>query len=216
MLNGDFMKLETAFQSLGGKVLVASPYISDQNFEQSLVYICMHDENGAVGVIINQRIGRIAEADLNNYIKDFQSLVVKKNRLTSQQMERLYSPSRRRNYPVLFGGPVYSDKIVVLSLTKEQEKSFAENQHLTLYTDIVAFLKEYISGKSHSKLLFAKGIAAWNPSQLEEEVSENNWFVVPASIDLLFSQRSKSKWEDLIKKFGIEKYHNLVGYSGTA
>ncbi|MDJ1304844.1 MAG: YqgE/AlgH family protein [Candidatus Midichloria sp.] len=216
MLNGDFMKLETAFQSLEGKILVASPYINDQNFEQSLVYICMHDENGAVGVIINQRIGRIAEVDLNNYIKDFQNLVVKKNRLTSQQMERLYSPSKRRNYPVLFGGPVYSDKIVVLSLTKEQEKSFAENQHLTLYTDMVTFLKEYISGKSHSKLLFAKGIAAWNPSQLEEEVSENNWFVVPASIDLLFSQRSKSKWEDLIKKFGIEKYHNLVGYSGTA
>lgn len=216
MLNGDFMKLETAFQSLEGKILVASPYINDQNFEQSLVYICMHDENGAVGVIINQRIGRIAEVDLNNYIKDFQNLVVKKNRLTSQQMERLYSPSKRRIYPVLFGGPVYSDKIVVLSLTKEQEKSFAENQHLTLYADMVTFLKEYISGKSHSKLLFAKGIAAWNPSQLEEEVSENNWFVVPASIDLLFSQRSKSKWEDLIKKFGIEKYHNLVGYSGTA
>ncbi|CAG7592892.1 hypothetical protein MHYMCMPSP_01199 [Hyalomma marginatum] len=216
MLNGDFMKLETAFQSLEGKILVASPYINDQNFEQSLVYICMHDENGAVGVIINQRIGRIAEVDLNNYIKDFQNLVVKKNKLTTQQVERLYSPSKRRNYPVLFGGPVYSDKIVVLSLTKEQEKSFAKNQHLTLYTDMVSFLKEYVSGKSHSKLLFAKGIAAWNPSQLEEEVSENNWFVVPASIDLLFSQRSKSKWEDLIKKFGIKKYHNLVGYSGTA
>ncbi|MDJ1407063.1 MAG: YqgE/AlgH family protein [Candidatus Midichloria sp.] len=211
------MKLETAFQSLEGKILVASPYINDQNFEQSLVYICMHDENGAVGVIINQRIGRIAEVDLNSYIKDFQNLVVKKNKLTTQQVERLYSPSKRRNYPVLFGGPVYSDKIVVLSLTKEQEKSFAKNQHLTLYTDMVTFLKEYVSGKkSHSKLLFAKGIAAWNPSQLEEEVSENNWFVVPASIDLLFSQRSKSKWGDLIKKFGIKKYHNLVGYSGTA
>ncbi|WHQ46810.1 MAG: YqgE/AlgH family protein [Candidatus Midichloria sp.] len=210
------MKLGTTFQSLEGKILVASPHINDQNFEQSLVYVCVHDENGAVGIIINQRIGKIAEVDLNNYIKDFQNLVVKKNKFTNQQMEKLHSSSKKKNYPVLFGGPVYSDKIVVLSLAKEQEKSFAENQHITLYTDIVSFLKEYIAGKNHSKLLFAKGVAAWSQSQLEEEVSENHWFVVPASVDLLFSQRSKSKWGDIIKKFGIENYHNLVGYSGTA
>ena len=212
------MKLKTSFQSLEGKILVASPHINDQNFEQSLIYVCMHDENGAVGVIINQRIGKIAEIDLNNYIRDFQSIIVKKGKSNIKITDKSgnIKGKNTKNYPVLFGGPVYSDRIVVLSLTKEQEKSFTERQNLTLYTDMVTFLKEYVGGKNYKKILFAKGIAAWNPAQLEEEISENNWFVVPASVDLLFSQRSKSKWESIIKNLGINNYYNLVGYSGKA
>ena len=212
------MKFKTLLQSLEGKILVASPHINDQNFEQSLIYVCMHDENGAVGVIINQRIGKIAEVDLNNYIKDFQNLIIKRSKSNNKTTDKLDNIKNRntKNYPVLFGGPVYSDRIVVLSLTKEQEESFSEHQNLTLYTDMVTFLKEYVGGKNYRKILFAKGIAAWNPSQLEEEISENNWFVVPASVDLLFSQRSKSKWENIIKDLGINNYYNLVSYSGKA
>ena len=211
------MKVKAPFQSLEGKILVASPHINDQNFDQALIYVCMHDENGAVGVIINQRIGKIAEVDLNNYIKDFKNIIIQKsksNKIT-EKMGDAKSKSAK-HYPVLFGGPVYSDRIVILSLTKEQEKSFAEQQNLTLYTDMVTFVKEYAGGKNYKKILFAKGIAAWSPSQLEEEISESNWFVVPASLDLLFSQRAKSKWESIIKELGINNYSNLVNYSGQA
>jgi len=207
------MKMNHFIQSLEGKVLVASPHINDQNFGQSLVYICMHDENGAVGVIINHKIGKIAEVDLNNYIRDCKNIVSKKDKYNDSAKFNKSSKTLK-NYPVLFGGPVYSDKIVVLSLTKEQEKNFYDRQTLTLYTDMIAFLEEYVDSSSQRKLLFAKGIAAWNPSQLEDEVNKSNWFVVPASVDLLFSQRSKSKWENIIKKFGIINYHNLVNYSG--
>jgi putative transcriptional regulator len=221
MLSGSFRNMEEGnmFNSLEGKVLVASPHINDENFEHSLVYICVHDEHGAIGIIINQKIGKITDIDLKNYVKNFGDIIISqekslKKKRNTKQSDAMKSKNKK-DYPVVFGGPVYSDKIVVLSLNKEQEKNFCIQRNLTYYSDIASFFKEYISGKkNHNKLLFAKGIAAWNPSQLEEEINQSHWFVVPASTELLFSQPSRSKWRNVIRELGISEYYKLVIYSG--
>lgn len=210
------MDFGQTFSSLEGKILVASPHMSDPNFEQSLVYICMHDDNGAVGIIINQKIGKISGGDLNKYIGYFHNLIADTKVKKKSASKPLRSSVISKNYPVLFGGPVYSDKMVILSLTKLQEKSFTENQNITMYTDMVSFLREYIKGKEHGKLLFAKGVTAWSPTQLEQEIQDNDWFIIPASVDLLFSQRAKFKWGNVIKDLGINNYSNLVSFSGRA
>lgn len=199
------------FFSLEGKVLVASPNLGDDNFERTLIYICIHDKNGAIGVILNQCIGNISETDLLQHIHPMGKVDV----AASNKIEHIKA-LKEKKFPILFGGPLYTDKIVVLSMNKAQEKVFAQQQSLTLYTDVKLFLDEYITSKKPKKLLFAKGIAAWESNQLESELMENSWFVVPPSVDLLFSQKSKTKWNSVIKELGFHTLHNLVGYSGNA
>ena len=206
---------KTLFTSLEGRILVASPTIGDPIFGQSLVYICVHDENGAIGVIINNKVGIISDTDLKSYISEVSKIFSQPLQLKKKIKEPITDSNSRKKYPVLIGGPAFPDRIVVLSLSKEQEKSFELNQNLTFYTDMVTFLKDYFNdGVKHNKLLFAKGIAAWDATQLDAEVRDNNWFVIPASIDLLFSQKQKSKWDNIIKNMGLSRFHNLVSYSG--
>ena len=210
-------KNKMPFASLEGKILVASPTIGDPIFGQALVYICMHDENGAIGVIINNKVGTISDGDLKSYITEVSKIFSKtfKAKGKSKNQEQVSQIVSKKNYPVLLGGPAFSDRIVVLSLSKEQEQFFDTKQHLTFYTDMVTFLKDYFNDNiQQNKLLFAKGIAAWDSAQLDSEVSDNNWFVVPASVDLLFSQKQRSKWNNIIKNMGLSKFYNLVSYSG--
>lgn len=199
------------FFSLEGKILVASPNLGDGNFERTLIYICMHDINGAIGVILNQSIGNISEADLLKYVH-----ATSKAKAAGEDIIDIKKSIKDKKFPILFGGPLYTDKIVVLSMNKAQEKDFDLQQSLTLYTDVKLFLDEYITKKKPKKLLFAKGIAAWDSNQLETELMENSWFVVPPSVDLLFSQKSKNKWDSVIKQLGLHNPHNLVSYIGHA
>lgn len=198
MYNDSFDQQNTQFNSFEGKLLVASPHLGDQYFERALVYICAHDVNGAIGIIINQKIGTISSQDLIKYTNS------------------KFKENTNKKFTVLFGGPVYSDKVVVLSLSKEQQNTISVQHGVTLYTDINMFLKDYSAGKLKTKFIFAKGVATWDSRQLETEIAENSWFVTPASIDILFSQRIKHKWDIIIKELGVNNLHSLVCYSGNA
>lgn len=189
---------EQGFNCMEGKLLVASPNLDDNCFEKSLVYLCAHDKDGAIGVIINHKIGAITAQELAKFAK-IQS-----------------KGSIDKKFPVLFGGPVYTDKVVVLCMNKHKEKILRQHQGVTLYTDLEHFLHEYSKGHLQEKLLFAKGVAIWESGQLEAEVESNAWFLVPTTADFLFSQRIKDKWSAIMRDLGVESFHNLVCYSGNA
>lgn len=202
MNNGiSFLKNDlTDFKSLEGKMLVASPHMSDPFFEKSLVYICAHDENGIIGLIINQQIGTVSIVDML------------KNSGNNKKLKTL-----NKKYPVLFGGPVNSDLIVALSLTKTQEVSFNEHRRADMHADAGSFLQDVLRGKNKpSKLILAKGVSAWDADQLESEISDNAWFIIDPSLSLLFSQRIKRKWDSVIKELGVNNLNYLVHYSGNA
>lgn len=185
-----------AFDSLEGRILVAVKS-DDGCFEKSLVYICAHDENGAIGIIINQRIGSLS---LKDAIK-FDTPISKKH---------------EKAFPVVFGGPVESSRFVILSLSKEQKKRFDINKAITVHTDCDGYLSNYVSANSSDKFLVAKGIAAWDANQLEQEVADNSWLIADPNVDIIFSQRIKNKWDRMVKQLGVSDLSNLVNYSGEA
>lgn len=201
-----------SFESLEGKLLVASPHVTDPHFERSVVYICVHDDDDVIGVVVNHCIGRILENELKEYLRALDKNFTNKS---TQDIKDIAPKKtvRKKNYPVLLGGPAYTERVVVLSLNKEQEKKFAEEQALTLYTDLSSFLKEYNKGKT-AKLLFAKGLAVWHYQQLEQEIKNSDWILLPASLEILFAQKIQHKWEYLIKNIGISHLHNFVSYAG--
>ena len=187
-------------RSLEGKMLVASPHMNDPFFEKSLVYICAHDDNGIIGIIVNQQIGMVSIVDML------------KNSGNNKKPKAI-----NKKYPVLFGGPVNSDLIVALSLTKTQEVSFSEHRRADMNADAGTFLQDVIHGKNKpSKLILAKGVSAWDADQLESEISENAWFVIDPSLQMLFSQRIKHKWDTVMKGLGVSNMNYLVHYSGNA
>lgn len=198
MITNDFFENSKGFQSLEGKMLIASRLSDESCFGKSIIYLCAHDENGAIGVIVNNRIGSL---NLKDAIK-FDSHRYKKYDKT---------------FPVVFGGPVESSRFIILSLEKSKGTfSNIMNNNITMHIDCDHFLNNYVSAKSDDKFLVAKGIAAWEASQLESEIAENSWIIAEADPDIIFSQRIKNKWDRMIKNIGVKDLSNLVSYTGDA
>jgi putative transcriptional regulator len=186
------------FNSLEGKILVASPKLGDRFFEKSLIYIFMHDKNGALGVILNHEIGSVSNHEL---LKLFDKNVEK------VKIEKL---------PIVFGGPVNSERIIALSIDKQQEKQFNTLQSIVLHTDIQNFVKNFIIKNNKAKFLLARGVSAWDSSQLENEIEENSWFIIQPKLDLIFSHEMKNKWSFAIEELGIKNFAYIAPYSGNA
>ena len=186
------------FSSLEGKILMASPRLEDRFFEKSLIYIFMHDKNGAFGVILNHEIGSVSNHEL---LKLFDKNINK------VKVERL---------PIVFGGPVNTERIIALSIDKQREKQFSSLQSIVLHTDIQNFVKNFIIKNNKSKFLLARGISAWDSSQLEDEIAENSWFIIQPNIDLIFSHEMKNKWSFAIEELGIKNSTHIAPYSGNA
>ena len=182
------------FNSLEGKILVASPKLGDRFFEKSLIYIFMHDKNGALGVILNHEIGSVS----------------------NHELLKLFDKNVEKVKPIVFGGPVNSERIIALSIDKQQEKQFSTLQSIVLHTDIQNFVKNFIIKNNKAKFLLARGVSAWDSSQLENEIAENSWFIIQPKLDLIFSHEMKNKWSFAIEELGIKNSAYIAPYSGNA
>lgn len=193
----DLMNYIDREASLEGKILIASPHLEDPYFSRTIVYICAHDETGAVGVIVNHRLGMLSLHDLMLF-QDVKTGLDKKK------------------FPLLFGGPVNTDMLIALSM-KGTTPLKRKSQDITIHMDVQKFFKDRAKKKTLSQKFFlVKGVSAWDSQQLEEEIADNYWFVLPATAEMIFSGKGKDNWPDLIKKLGILKSYELVSYSGNA
>lgn len=194
----NFFEEDKQHESLEGKLLVASPHIEDPYFSKSIIYVCAHDESGAIGLIVNQKIGTVSSKDL------FLGVM------------KAHEMPKSRNIPLMFGGPINTDMLLILSKKKDDEKSLI-TQSFTVHTDIIAFLQHQENKKNEmEKFILTKGVSAWDSQQLEEEVESNDWLVVEPTTDLVFPSGRMNTWKVIIKNIGIIKPHKLVHYSGSA
>lgn len=187
-----------AGNELAGKVLIATPNMNDSIFEKAVVFICAHDKEGTLGVVINKKVGGFTTQDVCDKFG----------------IERKAKTNKK--YPVLDGGPVDNEKLFILSATVEQEKKFDKKPVLTLYTNSDAFIKDIVTGKIKQKFLACRGFSSWGPGQLLGEVNEGSWFISNISIKDVFSGKLENLWMDMIKKFGVENPRMIVPYSGNA
>ncbi|HVZ29289.1 MAG TPA: YqgE/AlgH family protein [Asticcacaulis sp.] len=198
--------------SYQGSLLVAMPGLNGDEFAHSVVYVCRHDENHAMGLILNQPIVGL----------DF-GIMLKELGIGPGQPQPSASLEHKKIYR---GGPVQNDRGFVLhsldySLDDatlplggpyQERDGEPEGVGLTASRDILVDLSK---GEGPARTLIALGYAGWGPGQLEDEIGQNAWLVAPASQELLFDGAPETLWSRALANLGIEAGH-LSGSVGTA
>jgi len=189
---------------MDGQLLIAMPVMSDPRFARSVIYVCAHSEDGAMGLVINQRAAHISFPDL------LQRLGI----VPSGPEEGLADDVRSMSIHV--GGPVETGRGFVLHssdyFANDSTLPIEEGVCLTATIDI---LKAIASGHGPNRAILALGYAGWSPGQLESEIQANGWLNCPADPDLIFDPDLDAKYVRALAKIGIDPSH-LVNDSGHA
>ncbi|HTJ62627.1 MAG TPA: YqgE/AlgH family protein [Alphaproteobacteria bacterium] len=188
----DSLPSATAPTWLAGQLLIAMPGMEDPRFGRTVVYMCAHNAEGAMGLIVNRTLGEVRFADLMG------------------ELGIRGQVSRHR--PVHFGGPVDSSRGFVLHSTdfqSDQTLVIGDDVALTATRDI---LQAIVAGNGPARALFALGYAKWSPGQLDSEIQQNAWLTAPAERAILFDRELETKWERAIALLGF----NLAMLSGEA
>jgi putative transcriptional regulator len=177
---------------LDGQMLIAMPTMRDERFTRSVIYVCAHSSEGAMGIVVNQPASNI----------NFPDLLVQLEVIPAADLIQL--PRRAGTVKVLKGGPVETGRGFVL----HSADFFIENSTLPIdegicLTATLDILKAIARGNGPASALLALGYAGWAPGQLENEIQENGWLHCPADPDLIFGQETELKYENALKKIGI-------------
>jgi putative transcriptional regulator len=182
----------TARGFLDGQMLIASPGMEDDRFARSVVYICAHSSEGAMGIVVNRPVGGIS----------FPDLLVKLDIIPANEVIQL--PSSAGGVTVLKGGPVETERGFVLHsadfFIKDSTLSIDDGICLTATLDI---LKAIARGAGPANAILALGYAGWAPGQLENEMQNNGWLHCSADRDLIFDNESDTKYARAMEKIGI-------------
>ncbi|MEK9660753.1 MAG: YqgE/AlgH family protein [Alphaproteobacteria bacterium] len=181
---------------LEGQLLIAMPAMTDERFERAVIYMCAHNEEGAMGLIVNKVLESISFDEL----------------LSQLDIEPAQSDTVPR---IHFGGPVESGRGFVLhSADYMQDSSIAVDDNTAL-TATIDILRDLAAGGGPKQKLLAIGYAGWGPGQLESEIHENAWLHAPVTEELLFGGDDESKWNRALKSLGVD-VSLLSGTAGRA
>jgi putative transcriptional regulator len=178
---------------LDGQLLVAMPGMTDQRFARSVIYLCAHSEEGAMGIVVNQPAR----------VKNFPDLLVQLQVIAPQ--ERISLPRGAEEIQVLSGGPVQTDRGFVL----HSPDFFLDNSTLPIddgvsLTATIDILRAIAAGEGPDRALLALGYAGWDAGQLEEEIQRNGWLHCPADPALLFDRDLNGKYTRALRSIGID------------
>ena len=178
---------------LEGQLLVAMPGMTDQRFARSVIYLCAHSKEGAMGIVVNQKARRVT----------FSDLLVQLEVINEQEVIRL--PKRAGGVQVLKGGPVDTQRGFVLHSSDYhvEETTMAIDKTVSL-TATVDILRAIAQGVGPYQAVLALGYAGWSPGQLEREIQQNGWLSCEADNDLIFGSDLESKYGRAMRKIGID------------
>lgn len=178
---------------LDGQMLVAMPGMLDDRFQRTVIYLCAHSAEGAMGIVLNR-----PAADLS-----FSELLVQLEIVPAADEIRL--PQRLERMSVLMGGPVETSRGFVLHtpdfFIDESTLPIDDEVCLTATIDI---LRAIARGKGPESAVLALGYAGWSPGQLESEIQANGWLNCPADPSLVFGSALDGKYELALRKIGID------------
>ncbi len=160
------------------------PNLHDPYFYQSVTLICEHNEQGAMGIVINQPMGI-----------PFRELLT--------QLEINYSPELAEP-SILMGGPVHEQAGFILHTAEGQwESSIRINDFLSL-TSSKDILTAMGAGKGPKKANLLLGYAGWGAGQLEDEIISNSWLTAPVTNEILFDIPAEKRWSAAAKSIGVD------------
>ncbi|MFT4580559.1 MAG: putative transcriptional regulator [Gammaproteobacteria bacterium] len=164
--------------------LIAMPSLNDPNFSNTVTYLCAHNDEGAMGIVINRPL----EMELSEVF---------------QQMNIEFGLSDADKQPVYLGGPVHRDRgFVIHHPATKWESSIQVTNELAVSTsrDI---LEAIGAGTGPRESLVALGYAGWGAGQLEQEMSQNSWLSGPASLEIIFSTPAELRWQRAAEQMGV-------------
>ncbi len=170
---------------LEGRCLIAMPTMGDERFARTLVYMCAHNEDGAMGLVVNKPLDDLSFSDL----------------LTQLGIDQGPAADQIKLH---FGGPVETGRGFVLhsdDYSNEGTLPIAEGVSLTATIDV---LQAMAHGSGPRKCLLALGYAGWAPGQLDSEIQHNGWLTCEADDDLIFGFNLEAKWNKALGKIGID------------
>jgi putative transcriptional regulator len=182
--------------SLAGHLLIATPVVQESCFARSVIYMCAHNEAGAMGMIINYPVESVDIKEI------FSQLAIDGNPLG-------------RTFPIHFGGPVESNRGFVLHSDEYATEGSLIRQDGIAVTASVSVLKELAQGNGPAQGMLVLGYAGWSPGQLESEIETGSWIVVPASKQLVFETDNETKWNVAVSSLGFDMghYSTVVGHA---
>jgi putative transcriptional regulator len=181
---------------LTGQLLVAMPGMPDPRFARTVIYMCAHSAEGAMGLVINRLMESLSFDELLQQIG-------------------LEDELCQRQIRVHTGGPVESGRGFVLHSAEFMEEGSMRIDETMALTASVDILRAVIAGGGPRDCLLALGYSGWGPGQLESEIHGNGWLNVPADRALIFDDELGTKWERAIAKIGVD-FSMLSGDAGRA
>lgn len=184
--------------TLAGKILISTPHIGDPRFEKAVIFICAHDENGAMGLMINKPLTNLNLSEL------------------LEQLKLDVPPEKEIRIPVYMGGPLEPEKGFLLhsSMYNTQDSTVVGSSFGVSGTldSLSRFSKE---GNIPSDVIFALGYAGWGETQLQDEIRDGAWLLVDATPDLVFDTKSIDLWDASMAHLGVNPAL-LTGVVGKA
>lgn len=183
---------EASGSYLDGQLLIAMPVMEDERFARSVIYVCAHSSEGAMGIIVNRPAGSI----------DFPELLVQLDII--KKTDQIKLPENAESMKVLKGGPVETGRGFVL----HSSDFFIEDATLPIdegicLTATVDILRAIAKGGGPKHAILALGYAGWAPGQLETEIQDNGWLHCAADEDLIFGSDIEEKYLRALRKIGI-------------
>jgi putative transcriptional regulator len=173
--------------TLSGKLLVAMPGLDDPRFHRAVIFMCAHDEKGAMGLVINHTLPGL----------EFKNLVEQLEIPSDTTVKNLYAP-------VMAGGPVENARGFILHSPEFRQKDTVAIGDLYAITGTIEAMKAVATGHGPEHLLFILGYAGWGAGQLDREIQDNSWLVADADPDIIFRARPEEKWELSVQKMGVD------------
>ena len=176
-----------AFQSLSNQFLIAMPELEDPNFSRTVTLICQHDENGALGVIINRTVDSLS---INDVLDQFS--------LPKQEFGRI------GHQPIYVGGPVHNELGLVLHRgLGDWQSTLKVGSQLGLTSS-----RDVLEAIAHSggpdDCLLVLGYAGWGAGQLDFEIRQNAWLTVPADPRIIFEVEVEQRWTQAAASLGVD------------
>jgi putative transcriptional regulator len=182
--------------NLTNHFLIAMPNMADPNFSKTLTYVCEHNDQGALGVVVNRPIDMTVRGLFE--------------RLSLSLKDRQFADA-----PIYFGGPVQTDRGFVLHLPAGNWQSTLRVRDALGLTTSKDILEAVGRGEGPSKLLVTLGYAGWSAGQLEHELSQNAWLTVEARDAIIFDLPAEERLAAAMELLGID-YARLADGAGHA
>lgn len=178
--------MEQDVTSLDGQLLIAMPGMGDPRFEKSVIFLCAHSEEGALGLIVNKPSREIRFSNL------------------LEQLD-LETSGAQQDIRVHVGGPVENERGFVLHSSDYAAEAatlrVSDKFGMTATLDV---LEDIAKGLGPSRALLALGYSGWGPGQLEDEILQNGWLTCEASDALVFGTDDAHKWEAALATLGVD------------